>query len=90
MLNGRNSSARKLDAPGLAQAAVRLLHQVLSMEQPLYREGTVMHQAPPQSPFCEQEEWSSLERATNDEQAGEAAPKWAGLRPELLDSVLDP
>ena len=60
------------------------------MDEPLKREGLIMNQHPPQAPFCEQEDSYSVDQAPGEEQACETAPEWAGLRPELLDRVLDP
>jgi hypothetical protein len=72
------------------QAAVRLLHPLLSMDEPLATEGPLMNPHAPQVASCEQEELYSVDQAPDDNKACETAQEWAGLRPELLDLVLDP
>jgi hypothetical protein len=72
------------------QAAVRLLHPLLSVDEPLVVEGPIMNPHSPQVASREQEELYSVDQAPNDNKACEPAQEWAGLRPELLDRVLDP
>jgi len=50
----------------------------------------MMNEQTPQPPNCEPEDLYGVEHVPDEEADCEATAEWQGLRPELLDRVLDP